>query len=92
MLSSMTCCSGFVTMKLLCLAQVSYFSSATRKGLRACKHWLLVQIAVRNLVFSGRMHIILTPLLNSLPVVGAVQVNPGLLCLPCVMQAVRVSA
>lgn len=37
-----------------------------------------LQVAVRNLVFSGRLHIVLTPLLNSLPVIGAVQVSRSL--------------
>lgn len=29
---------------------------------------------MRNLVFNGTLHIVLTPLLNSLPVIGAVHV------------------
>lgn len=35
----------------------------------------LMQVAVRNIIFSGTLHIILSPLLNSLPVVGAIQVS-----------------
>jgi hypothetical protein len=49
-----------------------------------------MQVAVRNLIFNGTLHIVLTPLLNSLPVIGAVHVsdNPSakfqdLYAIPC---------
>lgn len=40
-----------------------------------CPVKMLVQVAVRNIIFNGTLHIILSPLLNSLPVVGAIQVG-----------------
>ena len=36
---------------------------------------VLMQVAVRNIIFNATLHIILSPLLNSLPVVGAIQVS-----------------
>lgn len=36
---------------------------------------MVVQVAVRNIIFSGTVHLVLSPLLNNLPVVGAIQVT-----------------
>ena len=41
----------------------------------SCPNGLFTQVAVRNIIFNGTLHIVLSPLLNSLPVVGATQVS-----------------
>ena len=40
-----------------------------------CPYASLMQVAVRNIIFNGTVHLVLSPLLNTLPVVGAIQVS-----------------
>ena len=74
-------CSGLSDSYLKCSATLCFVGLNSQHYKQpsmhccCCPNGMLTQVAVRNIIFNGTLHIVLSPLLNSLPVVGAIQVS-----------------